>query len=354
MASRLLVNHELLYFLENNWNLTEKDCFINNTSEFYSHEDITSGIKLLKYEISALKIEKVDKQQTRGNSKSEKLLECISIIKFLKENNYWEKCSVFVSVNMNKIPKVENFLTINFEKVKQEIMESLRTQQVMLNRTIEAVETNKLEISSLKHKLCLNAENNVNIEVKKRQEKTNNVQTSQTCWSEVTKSPTESTELPFTLVKHGKKNANNKVSQATKRTATKIIGKKVLENCKLKANKDPTKKPVFCISNVQRCRRSDVMEYLSANGINVITCYPVIKKTEEKISAKTNSNNSSDEQNELKNRDEEESTVFRVCIDREDVKKIKDPEIMPQHVIVREWRFDKKTEQTVQQKISDG
>ncbi|ESO04774.1 hypothetical protein HELRODRAFT_172446 [Helobdella robusta] len=253
-------------------------------------------------------------------------------------------------------------------------MESLRTHQVMLNRTIEAVEKNKLEISSLKHKLCLNAENNVNIEVKKRQEKTNNVQTSQTCWSEVTKSPTESTEQPFTLVKHGKKQrsmnsnlevkntvddvtlsqANIKVSQATKRTATKIIGKKVLENCKLKADKDLTKKSVFCISNVQRCRRSDVMEYLSANGINVITCYPVIKKTEEKISAKTNSNNSSDEQNELKNRNEEESTVFRVCIDREDVKKIKDPEIMPQRVIVREWRFDKKTEQTVQQKINDG
>ncbi|ESN97516.1 hypothetical protein HELRODRAFT_193227 [Helobdella robusta] len=223
--------------------LAADDCDGKNAID--SHEDITSGIKLLKYEISALKIEKVDKQQTFGNSKIDKL---------------------------------------------------------------------------------------------------------QTCWSEVTKSPTESTELPFTLVKHGKKQRSMNSNLEVKNTVDDVA----LSQANIKLIKISQKKSVFCISNVQRCRRSDVMDYLSANGINVITCYPVTKKTEEKISAKTNSNNSSDEQNELKNRNEEESTVFRVCIDREDVKKIKDPEIMPQHVIVREWRFDKKTEQTVQQKINDG
>ncbi|ESN95411.1 hypothetical protein HELRODRAFT_179485 [Helobdella robusta] len=79
----------------------------------------------------------------------------------------------------------------------------------------------------------------------------------------------------------------------------KIIGIKVIDNCKLQAEKNFIKKTVFLMSN----EISD----------------PV-------------------------NKDEEESTMFRVCVESCDGPKMKDPEIMLKHIIVREWRFGKNTD----------
>ncbi|ESO00473.1 hypothetical protein HELRODRAFT_175914 [Helobdella robusta] len=39
-------------------------------------------------------------------------------------------------------------------------------------------------------------------------------------------------------------------------------------------------------------------------------------------------------------KDDQESTMFRVCIDSSDVGKMKDPDIMLKNIIVREWRFN--------------
>ncbi|ESO02579.1 hypothetical protein HELRODRAFT_161867 [Helobdella robusta] len=146
---------------------------------------------------------------------------------------------------------------------------------------------------------------------------------------------------------------NNK--QTGKKTAMKIIGKKVSNDCKLKADKILMKKSVFCLSNVSKCHRNDVMAYLTDNGIHVVSCYPVLKQFNKMAPASTaDVNNNNNSQTENKKTDEEESSTFRVCIDSSDSKKMKDPDIMPQHIIVREWQFNKKPETIVDQTKKDG
>ncbi|ESO08075.1 hypothetical protein HELRODRAFT_169803 [Helobdella robusta] len=146
---------------------------------------------------------------------------------------------------------------------------------------------------------------------------------------------------------------NNK--QTGKKTAMKIIGKKVSNDCKLKADKILMKKSVFCLSNVSKCHRNDVMAYLTDNGIHVVSCYPVLKQFNKMAPASTaDVNNNNNSQTENKKTDEEESSTFRVCIDSSDSKKMKDPDIMPQHIIVREWQFNKKPATIVDQTKKDG
>ncbi|ESO08421.1 hypothetical protein HELRODRAFT_169263 [Helobdella robusta] len=103
----------------------------------------------------------------------------------------------------------------------------------------------------------------------------------------------------FTVVGQSK-NKDNTVKQQIKR----IIGKKITENCKLKAEKLLVNKTVYSMSNVQKCNRTDVEEFLSSNGIKVLTCFPVFKKSELESEIK--------DQTEKNNR---ESTSFRICID---------------------------------------
>ncbi|ESO11102.1 hypothetical protein HELRODRAFT_184556 [Helobdella robusta] len=122
-------------------------------------------------------------------------------------------------------------------------------------------------------------------------------------------------------------NNENTANIKTAKKPTKVIGKKVVEDCKLRADKNLIKKSVFSMSNISKCHRRDVVEFLTSNGINVITCYPVLKKTE--ISSDKNFD-----------KDDQESTMFRVCIDSSDVGKMKDPDIMLKNIIVREWRFN--------------
>ncbi|ESN97378.1 hypothetical protein HELRODRAFT_178169 [Helobdella robusta] len=122
-------------------------------------------------------------------------------------------------------------------------------------------------------------------------------------------------------------NNENTANIKTAKKPTKVISKKVVEDCKLRADKNLIKKSVFSMSNISKCHRRDVVEFLTSNGINVITCYPVLKKTE--ISSDKNFD-----------KDDQESTMFRVCIDSSDVDKMKDPDIMLKNIIVREWRFN--------------
>ncbi|ESO02792.1 hypothetical protein HELRODRAFT_174210 [Helobdella robusta] len=224
--ARSLVNNELLYFIENNWNLVENDSFINNIVKFYSHEDIVNAIKALKIEMNNLKIDKIDKLSLHGNMKIDKMLECISVVKFLKDNKYWHKCLVFVSSNLNKIPRVENLLKFSFKAIKRELMEILHKQQT--------------DVTTM---------NTVNSTLTHSEQHLPGI-----LWSEVVSSPIEDEQ--FTLVKRHSKQPRLNVSlegvnngepssvnvienyavvNSVKKTTTKVIGKKVIDNCKLMA-----------------------------------------------------------------------------------------------------------------------
>ncbi|ESN92789.1 hypothetical protein HELRODRAFT_164905 [Helobdella robusta] len=168
-------------------------------------------------------------------------------------------------------------------------------------------------------------------------------------WSNRVTTPVEN--LPFSLVLRKNKrsrsdnsstnrietNSNNanrqniiNYSEVAKKVSNKIVGNKVSNNCKLKAEKQPIKKSFFMISNILQCHRDDVVEYLSTNGIKVISYFSVFKKSNNSIEGTKNNN------------DDEQSTIFRVCVESCDACKMKDPDVILKHIIVREWRFNQK------------
>ncbi|ESN90063.1 hypothetical protein HELRODRAFT_182855 [Helobdella robusta] len=107
---------------------------------------------------------------------------------------------------------------------------------------------------------------------------------------------------------------------------TKIVGAKKNDNNKLSADKKLIKKSVFAMSNIKKCSRSNVIDYLSEVGIQVISCYPVLKRSLAPSGT-------------LPRNEGEDSTMFRVCINASDTSKIQDPDNLPENVIIREWRF---------------
>ncbi|ESN94457.1 hypothetical protein HELRODRAFT_164303 [Helobdella robusta] len=270
------------------------------------------------------KIEKTEKFQPRENRKLEKLLECIFIMKYLKENKYWEKCSIFVSSNIKKVPKVESLITINFQIIKRELIEMLHSQQIQFNKLVEAVSitknnvveinkfievtennninTVKLEklVDTVENKLVVdvnNAEMNKNLEINTTEELF-----TKPLWSDAYDSPIDDDAQPFLLVNKRKKSQqlsnnteeNNKPKLSTNKVAdsktvekkpVRTIGQKILDYCKLKTDKELVKKSVFCLSNISKSHRNDVEEYLNTNGIRVLSCYPVVKQFKKKSTA---------------------------------------------------------------------
>ncbi|ESN99180.1 hypothetical protein HELRODRAFT_162677 [Helobdella robusta] len=139
--------------------------------------------------------------------------------------------------------------------------------------------------------------------------------------------------------KEGQKKMRNQQQpnkQTGKKTTMKIIRKKVSNDCQLKADKNLMKKSVFFLSNRRKFPRNDVVALPNDNA----------------STADVNNNNNS--QTENKKTDEEESSTFRVCLDSSDSKKMKASDIMPEHIIVREWQFNKKPETIVDQTKKNG
>ncbi|ESO05435.1 hypothetical protein HELRODRAFT_171836, partial [Helobdella robusta] len=239
--------------------------------------------------------------------------------------------------------------SVQFNKII-ETVESNKADIISLKNVIKTANVNKPEVNTLKNKLNSNVVSDYSTEVTNKEGQKKNVSSS--LWSDIAKSE-DNCEKQNNSGETSNNPTNNK--QTGKKTAMKIIGKKVSNDCKLKADKILMKKSVFCLSNVSKCPRNDVMAYLTDNGIHVVSCYPVLKQFNKMAPASTaDVNNNNNSQTENKKTDEEESSTFRVCIDSSDSKKMKDPDIMPQHIIVREWQFNKKPETIVDQTKKDG
>lgn len=339
MATRTVVVNEVLYFLTNNLNLLDNNNFFCNTLEFFNCEDINIALKVLKLEFETLNCDNLEKLVSHGSIKKDKFTDCVSILKHLNSVNLLEKCSIFASVKMSKIPNYENFMKINFENLKKELKDTLYTQQVNLLQTIDV---HSKEISALKNHLNCLASN--------RDKFVSNIPTTESIciqnnptnlWSDIVKTPTEDNLLPFSVVVRNKKRprlnnsidfkSDNNINDSniksdTQKKPARIIGSKINGNSILQADKSLIKKSVFAMSNVKKCNKNNVIDYLTEVGIPVISCFPVLKRTAASTGSTPHNEN-------------EESTMFRVCINSSDAPKMNDPDNMPEHVIIREWRF---------------
>ncbi|ESO00493.1 hypothetical protein HELRODRAFT_175930 [Helobdella robusta] len=268
-----------------------------------------------------------------------------------KLDNVLEKCSLFASVNLAKVPNLDNIIKVNFKNLKNEIKEMLYAQQVKI---VNAIDMHGIEISTLNNKINFLASKRDNYNFASHSSNTstaifpekNNIVTmpnpanSATLWSDVVQSPLEDNPLPFSIVARNKKRprlnnspetnqpnpaiTSNKLESS--KLPTKIVGAKKNDNNKLSADKKLIKKSVFAMSNIKKCSRSNVIDYLSEVGIQVISCYPVQKRSLAPSGT-------------LPRNEDEDSTMFRVCINASDTSKIQDPDNLPENVIIREWRF---------------
>ena len=80
---------------------------------------------------------------------------------------------------------------------------------------------------------------------------------------------------------------------------------------------------------IMKCNREVVIDVFKSNGINVISCFPVLKQYNDKGE-------------KIAKNDDDESTLFRVCVNDADAHKMKDSNIIISNIVVREWRFKKK------------
>ncbi|ESN92809.1 hypothetical protein HELRODRAFT_164928 [Helobdella robusta] len=128
--------------------------------------------------------------------------------------------------------------------------------------------------------------------------------------------------------------------KSRKKSPLKIIGNKINEGCRLQANEYLVKKKVFLMSNLKACNRSDIMDFLSTNGIKVITCYPVLVGKDKSV-------------DKASNKDDDDASSFRVCVEAINSNKMTDPDIMPKDILVREWVF-KQNKRAIDNETKNG
>jgi hypothetical protein len=98
-------------------------------------------------------------------------------------------------------------------------------------------------------------------------------------------------------------------------TRVQVIGRHSGQQCKIKSSGRIVGKRVFAVTNVA-CdyTADDMISFLSDKHLTVVSCFE----------AKTKFNS---------------SKSFRICVASTDVDKFLDPEMWPEHVIVRDWFF---------------
>ncbi|ESO00470.1 hypothetical protein HELRODRAFT_175911 [Helobdella robusta] len=127
----------------------DDESLICNICNFYTNEDIVSALKTLKSEFDNFKDEEMEKSLPKGATrKNDKLIECLVILKVMKLNNILDKCTIFASANMNKVPSLDKVVQINFENIRKELKEMLDMQQACLFRTLDS---HAKQISALKN-----------------------------------------------------------------------------------------------------------------------------------------------------------------------------------------------------------
>ncbi|ESO00228.1 hypothetical protein HELRODRAFT_176071 [Helobdella robusta] len=105
---------------------------------------------------------------------------------------------------------------------------------------------------------------------------------------------------------------------------TTTIGKRQAAQSKISASKViQNKKKFYHISNVNRCTSESIIEHLKLVDVEVLSCYPALKKSYAQA---------------LANNDQ--STSFRLCVDKKFASIVESADAWPEHVRVREWLFN--------------
>ncbi|ESN96818.1 hypothetical protein HELRODRAFT_178613 [Helobdella robusta] len=105
---------------------------------------------------------------------------------------------------------------------------------------------------------------------------------------------------------------------------TTTIGKRQAARSKMSASEViQNKKKFYHTSNVNRCTSDNIIEHLKLVDVEVLSCYPALKKSYAQA---------------LANNDQ--STSFKLCVDNKFANIVESANAWPEHVRVREWLFN--------------
>ncbi|ESO11191.1 hypothetical protein HELRODRAFT_183432 [Helobdella robusta] len=340
MASKRLQISELLWFFCENLNIIENEKFKNAVVEFYNSEEISTAKKLLLNELDIIKKDKKEKLSLKqgGNKKVDKVVELVEIFKYITSNDLQQNLPTFVILNPSRVPRegldILDIIQINNDKMVEKLNELTEMNKSLLSMHNVRLSNEQVSVRDRINKYSLDSTNLINKylvsnlhEPELEIAKINSVNNNNIPWSDAVQTPSDMLQTYAMVVNRNKnrtklstssveKNINvvntvknppneniNKMEQS-KKPAKRIIGTKIIEHVKLQPDKIIMKKKVFCLSNVKKCHRDDVVEFLQTSGINVITCFPVIKRTDETDPKAINN--------------DEHSTMFRVCVEKKD------------------------------------
>ncbi|ESN97004.1 hypothetical protein HELRODRAFT_178437 [Helobdella robusta] len=134
-----LTINEVLCYLSNNYEFLNNDIFINNASDFYSSEEISAALKLIKHDVNLLKID-VNFDTPRGpkkKDKRDKLRKTIRYLGLVREKKLSTELPTYVSSNL-RVPNNDSILKFNFNEIKSNICNMLHNQQLYLCSMLNA------------------------------------------------------------------------------------------------------------------------------------------------------------------------------------------------------------------------
>ena len=353
MAACKTVVNEVLSFLTFNFNKLNDDNFIIKIIEFYKLEELNNAKEILAKDLECFKLDNFNFNNKNSFTKKEKVLEIRDLLQFMF-NNKLDNQLIYAATNLSRLPFIlfDNICNI-IDKKLDEFKENMNNKFINLSTTMH-----KNATSNFMNKSTLSKPNLL--------------------WSERTKSADENLsecEMPYTLVHHRKKRTrpsdspenktvdnltnnlpetNNNTSSTTlvnktnvneiKLTYNKIIGvktnPKTSTGSKLKSINLPIKKHYIYITDIENCYKEDVVDHLAIYDIIPLSCAPIFKAKNSDANIKYN--------------DTTPSSTFRICINKLDLNKIRNPEIWPMGATLRDWIFNDRLKLSVIQTVEDS
>ena len=355
---RNYILNELLYFTINNINLCENEEFLDNVVSFYSTKDINTAKQQLVTDFEKFNIN-FQKPTARGDSKKDKLLDIINLIKHAFNNNYSDKIPVYFSVNYKKIPTYIAIMNFNFNIIHNNIR---HLENLLKETNVQKIANKSKPVENVNINCACNCIDKQSCTCKI--EKTKICSTNLDCISRADMvkesfelkagNSTTDNDNDFTEVRN-KKNKRKRFSQSPnsfqKETHLsnppltnkiepkkfKLIGTSTAS--KLKSSKiydEKIKKKAFYLGNVDRCKKENIEEHLNENGIKFNVIFPLFRKTPKDSQTTITSENSENIDKETA------STAFKIILPESEVNKLLNPDIWYQSTYLCEWDFQKK------------
>ncbi|ESO11757.1 hypothetical protein HELRODRAFT_166785 [Helobdella robusta] len=152
------------------------------------------------------------------------LADCKTVLKCLNNNDLLEKGPVFVSRNLNKIPRLENIIRVNFSSLRNEVRETAQVQHELVANKLEAC--SKLMLTCLE-KIDNLASNSKDEKVNKLPQVKNAIKSGTSIlhnsnWADSPNTPVNNSN-PFILVEAKKKRALPDTPPLTKQATKNLL-----------------------------------------------------------------------------------------------------------------------------------